>query len=262
MTFIDDILLSTRETVRASKLKRPLADHKSRIRDQESPCAFVESLSKDPGLKLIAELKRASPSQGTLRERYNPAEIARVYEEEGAAALSVLTEERFFQGSLADLGLVRKAVRRPLLRKDFVIDEYQIYEARAFGADAVLLIATILDDARLKDFLALASDLAMAGLIEVHTEAELERALQTDARLIGINNRDLTTFKTDLETTFRLIRGIPEDRIVVSESGIARREDVERLREAGTDAVLIGEIFMKSPDIRAKVRELFGKNAC
>ena len=259
MTFLDDILASTRERVRSSKLNRPPADLKRRIKDRDAPRDFAEALSKNAGLKLIAELKQASPSQGRLRERFDPAEIARIYEEEGAAAISVLTEERFFRGSLEDLGLVRRAVNCPLLRKDFLIDEHQVYEARAFDADAVLLIAAILDDSRLKDFQALARDLGMNALVEVHTEAEVDRALRAGARLIGINNRDLATFKTDLATTFRLIRAIPDDRLVVSESGIAQRKDVERLIESEADAVLIGETFMKSPDIRAKIRELFGK---
>ena len=259
MTFLEEILISTQETVRSAKLNRPLADLKRRIKDRESPRTFTGSLSQNSGLSLIAELKRASPSQGLLRKAFDPVEIATIYEEEGAAALSVLTEERFFQGSLNYLVQVRAVVQRPLLRKDFLIDEYQVYEARAFDADAVLLIAAILDDGPLKDYQALAGDLGMDSLVEVHTEAELERALQADARVIGINNRDLATFKTDLETTFRLIRKIPEDRVVVSESGIVQRKDVERLFEAEVDAVLIGETFMKSPDIRAKIRELFGK---
>jgi indole-3-glycerol phosphate synthase len=259
MTFLDEIVASTREAVRSSKLNRPLADLKRRIKDRETPRGFADSLSRSAGLKLIAELKQASPSQGRLRDRFDPAEIARIYEEEGAAAISVLTEERFFQGSLDDLGRVRKAATRPLLRKDFLIDEYQVYEARAFDADAVLLIAAILDNGRLKDFQSLACDLGMDSLVEVHTEAEVDRALRAGARLIGINNRDLATFKTDLAMTFRLVRGIPDDRLVVSESGISQRKDIDRLMEAEVDAVLIGETFMKSSDIRAKIRELFGK---
>ncbi len=257
--FLEEILASTREAVRSARRNRPPADLKSRIRDREAVRDFYGALSSGTGLKLIAEIKQASPSQGLLRERFDPAGIARIYEEEGAAAISVLTEERFFKGSLGDLRRVRDVVKRPLLRKDFVIDAYQIYEARAFDADAVLLIAAILDDSRLLDFQSLARDLGMDSLIEVHTEAERDRALGTGARMIGINNRDLATFKTDLATTFRLIPGIPDDRIVVSESGIAHRRDLDRLREAEADAVLIGETFMKSPDIRAKIRELFVK---
>ena len=259
MTFLEEILSSTRETVRSAKLKRPMADLKRRVKDRESPRPFAGSLAKETGLRLIAELKQASPSQGLLRKDFNPIGIAKIYEEEGAAAVSVLTEERFFRGSLNYLVQVRAVVQCPLLRKDFLIDEYQVYEARAFDADAVLLIAAILDDGRLKDFQALAQDLGMDSLVEVHTETELERALQAVARVIGINNRDLTTFKTDLETTFRLIRKMPEDRTVVSESGIVQRKDVERLFEAEADALLVGETFMKSPDIRAKIRELFGR---
>jgi indole-3-glycerol phosphate synthase len=255
--FLEDILASTREAVRSARLQRPPADLKSRIRDREGARDFYGALSNGTGLKLIAEIKQASPSQGLLREKFDPAGIARIYEEEGAAAISVLTEERFFKGSLDHLQIVRGAVKRPLLRKDFVIDEYQVYEARAFDADAVLLIAAILDDSRLNDFQSLARDLGMESLVEVHTEAERDRALGAGARMIGINNRDLATFKTDLETTLRLIQGIPDDRIVVSESGIAQRRDLDRLMEVEADAVLIGEAFMKSPDIRARIRELF-----
>lgn len=256
MTFLDEILDSTREVVRSSKLKRPLADLKKRVRDRDDTRPFTDSLAKGSGLKLVAELKQASPSQGVLRSPFVPDDIARIYEEEGAAALSVLTEERFFRGSLSYLDRVRRAVKRPLLRKDFLIEEYQVYEARAFGADAILLIAAVLDDSRLKDFQALAADLAMDSLVEVHSGKELDRAVRAGSRLIGINNRDLATFETDLDVTRRLIPAIPDDRVVVSESGIARRADVQGLREAGADAVLIGETFMRSGDIRAKIREL------
>ena len=259
-TFLEDILESTGEAVRSARLKRPAKDLRNRIRDAEPPRGFARAISEGPALKLIAEIKQASPSKGLLRTAFDPSDLARTYHEEGAAAISVLTEERFFKGSLGDLEGVRRAVPRPVLRKDFVIDEYQVYEARAFGADAVLLIAAILDDVRLKAFQELSADLGMDSLVEVHDERETERALAGGALLIGINNRDLTTFKTDLETTFRLCLEIPDDRIVVSESGIAGRNDIHRLEEAGMDAVLIGETFMKAPDIRAKIRELFGED--
>jgi indole-3-glycerol phosphate synthase len=259
MTFLEEILSSTRDSVQSAKRGSTLSELKKRARDREPPRGFAVALSNGTDLKLIAEVKQASPSRGVLRHPFDPVEIARIYEEEGAAAVSILTEERFFRGSLEHLRRVRGVIKLPLLRKDFVIDEYQVYEARVFDADAVLLIAAILDDSRLKDYQSLAWELGMAGLVEVHTELEKERALGAGARIIGINNRDLSTFKTDLETTFRLIRDIPDDRIVISESGIADRKDVERIRESGTDAVLIGESLITSPDIRLKIQGLFGR---
>lgn len=258
MTFLEQIIESTRERVLTAKRARPAADLKRRVRDLEGPRPFAAALTGTGDVRLIAEVKRASPSQGILRERFDPVEIARIYEEEGAAAISVLTEERFFKGSLETLGRIRGAVKRPLLRKDFILDEYQVFEARAFEADAILLIAAILDDSPLRDYQALAADLGMDCLLEVHTGEELARALKSGGRVLGINNRDLATFKTDLDISLRLIPDIPDHCWAVSESGIAGRNDIHRLEEAGMDAVLIGETFMKAPDIRAKIRELFG----
>ncbi|HEY5648644.1 MAG TPA: indole-3-glycerol phosphate synthase TrpC [Nitrospiria bacterium] len=258
MAFLDDLLSSTREAIQSARRNRPLRDLRNRIRDRDAPLSLKKALSGKKGPGLIAEIKQASPSKGILRPDFKPLEIARIYEEEGARAISVLTEERFFRGSLGTLEAVRKTVSLPLLRKDFILDEYQIYEARAFGADAVLLIAAVLDDSRLKDYQALAHDLSMDALVEVHVEGEAERAVAADAGLIGINNRDLTTFKTDLETTFRLLKTLSGERMTVSESGIGTRKDIQRLEDAGVAAVLIGETFMKSTDIGGKIRELFG----
>lgn len=260
MPFFDDLLASTREAIQTAKRNRPVRELRDRIRDQDATRSLKKILHQKEGLGLIAEIKQASPSKGILREDFRPLDIARIYEEGGAAAISVLTEERFFKGSLRILEKVREKVSLPLLRKDFILDEYQIYEARAFGADAVLLIAAILEDSRLRDYQALASDLSMDALVEVHVEEEVERAMATDSGLIGINNRDLTTFKTDLETTFRLLKGISGNRVTISESGIGTREDIQRLEESGVGAVLIGEAFMKCDDIGKKIRELFGKN--
>lgn len=259
MNFLDNILLSTREAVRAKKLSQPLSDLKRKIRDLEPPRNFQQAVSPPKGerIRLIAEIKQASPSQGLLRRDFKPVEIARIYEEEGASALSILTEERFFLGRLEHIRQIRAASKLPLLRKDFLMDEYQIFQARAYEADAVLLIAALLDDCQLKGFGEVAEGLGMVCLVEVHTEAEVERALAIGAKLIGINNRDLKTFATDLEITFTLKKRIPDDRIVISESGIATPKDIKRLETAGLDAVLIGETFMRSPDIRAKIRELF-----
>jgi indole-3-glycerol phosphate synthase len=291
-TFLADLVESTREAVRAARRRTPLADLRRRVADAEPARDFVGAVAKSevggasaahaasappvpPGAirglpRLIAELKQASPSKGVLRERYDPVGIARIYEESGACALSVLTEERFFRGALTHLVAVRAAVRLPLLRKDFTLDEYQIWEARAHGADAVLLIAALLDDPQLKDYLALTGELGMAALVEVHRPEEAERALRFAPALLGINNRDLESFKTDVEVTFRVLDRLPEltggsrrDRApaVVSESGIAEPAQLERLAAAGVDAVLVGESFMRDPDIAAAVRRLMGSGS-
>lgn len=221
---------------------------------------FAGALKKDNGIALIAEVKKASPSVGVIVHNFDPEQIAREYEAAGASALSVLTDEKFFQGKLDYLRLIRETVRLPLLRKDFIIDELQIYEAAGSGADAILLIVSILSDDQLRNYRALAKHLRMAALVEVHDERELERAINTGAELIGINNRDLKTFKVDLGTTARLaatIRsGQEPDRIVVAESGIHTRADVERVQMAGANAILVGESLMKSGNIAAKVKEL------
>ncbi|MCC2684646.1 MAG: Indole-3-glycerol-phosphate synthase [Paenibacillaceae bacterium] len=208
-------------------------------------------------LGLIAEVKKASPSKGLIRPDIDPAAIARAYEEAGSDCLSVLTDEPFFQGSNEVLKLVRRTVDVPILRKDFTIDYRQIYEARVIGADAVLLIAAILTNAQMKEFLALAKDLGLTALVEVHDREELERALELDAKLVGINNRNLHTFVTDLKTTEQLISLIPSDRTIVSESGIASPADAAYLAGIGAQAVLVGEHFMRQPDVGAAVRELF-----
>jgi indole-3-glycerol phosphate synthase len=211
--------------------------------------------AQDGRTRVIAEIKKASPSKGVIRKDFNHLEIAEIYEKNGASALSVLTDRNFFQGSIDYLSEIRHHVSIPLLRKDFVFDEYQIFEARGYGADAVLLIAAVLDDKELHDFVELAFNLGMAPLVEVHDEAELERTLKTKAELIGINNRNLQTFKTDLNTTIRLIDRIPDDKIVISESGINTKDDVNFLKNAGVDAFLIGEALMREADIGKKLRE-------
>jgi indole-3-glycerol phosphate synthase len=207
---------------------------------------------------LIAEVKKASPSAGVIRADFEPVRIAREYEAAGAAALSVLTDREFFQGNIEYLQRIRTEVQLPLLRKDFVIAEIQIYEAAARGADAVLLIAAILDDQQLRDFRAIAEHLKMAALVEVHDEAELDRSLTAGASIIGINNRDLKTFTVSLATTEKLAAKIPEDRIIVAESGINSRADVERVANARANAILVGESLMRSKNITEKIRELIG----
>jgi indole-3-glycerol phosphate synthase len=258
-SFLADILHSKRGAVVEAKSKEPLPDLKRRIRDVDPARDFLRAVShpETNRIHLVAEIKQASPSKGMLREKFLPVEIGREYEEAGASALSVLTEERFFLGSLGHISPIRTAVKLPILRKDFIIDEYQIFEARAFDADAILLIVALLDDHQLNDFTDTAKGLGMGCLVEVHTEREIERALSIPVEMIGINNRDLSTFKTDLEVTFRLLNKIPDKHTVIAESGISTRQDIQRLQEAGLDAVLIGETFMRSTDIRRKVHELF-----
>jgi len=207
---------------------------------------------------VIAEIKKASPSRGVLREQFDPGGIARSYERGGASCLSVLTDVDFFQGADAYLQQARAACSLPVLRKDFMIDPYQVYEARVLGADCILLIVAALDDVMLNELYQLAVHLGMDALIEVHDEDELERALWLDAMLIGINNRNLRTFETSLATTLDLLERIPSDRLVVTESGIHTREDVALMRSKGVNAFLVGEAFMKADEPGAKLAELFG----
>ncbi len=206
---------------------------------------------------VIAEIKKASPSKGVLREPFNPAEIAQSHQRHGAACLSVLTDRDFFQGGEAYLEQARAACSLPVIRKDFIVDPYQVYEARTINADCILLIVAALDDHRLKELLDLAHELNMDVLMEVHDDAELERALATGARLIGINNRNLRTFETSLSTTLDMLESIPDDRIVVTESGIHTREDVQLMREHDVHTFLVGEAFMRAEDPGQKLAELF-----
>jgi indole-3-glycerol phosphate synthase len=214
-------------------------------------------LKKDNRIKFIAEVKKASPSAGIIRADFNYINIAMEYEAGGASAISVLTDKEFFKGDIKYLSEIKKTVSVPVLRKDFIIDPYQIYEARAAGADLVLLIARILTKEKIDAFLALSHELGMECLVEVHDNDELEKVLETESAIIGINNRNLDTFETNLETTLQLCHRIPEDKIIVSESGIKTRADVLMLEEAGIDAILIGETLMRSEDISRKIKELF-----
>ncbi|OGA79925.1 MAG: indole-3-glycerol-phosphate synthase [Burkholderiales bacterium RIFCSPHIGHO2_01_FULL_63_240] len=206
---------------------------------------------------VIAEVKKASPSKGVLREHFVPAEIARSYAQHGAACLSVLTDERFFQGCEAYLKQARQACALPVLRKDFMVDAFQVYDARAMGADCILLIAACLDDAQMRDLEALAHELGMAVLVEVHDGQELDRALQLKTPLVGINNRNLRTFEVTLETTLGLLPRVPADRLLVTESGILGPADVQRMRAADVHAFLVGEAFMRQPDPGAALSQLF-----
>jgi indole-3-glycerol phosphate synthase len=205
---------------------------------------------------IIAEIKKGSPSKGLIRPDFDPLEIAEIYQNNGATCLSILTDEQFFMGHLRYLALIRETVSLPLLRKDFIIDPYQIYEARAAGADAILLIAACLELSQLRDFHGLAKELYLDVLLEVHDEEEMAKALQTECTLIGVNNRNLRTFATDLGTTGRLARMIPANRLLVSESGINSRADIERLKGDGAGAFLVGESLMREDDIEAKLQDL------
>lgn len=254
---LDEIIRYKRQELEARKAEIPINIITSAIWNLPLPLRFKDALlpSPDGRVRVIAEVKKASPSKGVIREDFNHLEIAETYQRNGASALSVLTDRKFFQGSIDYLSEIRHAVSIPLLRKDFVVDEYQIFEARGYGADAVLLIAAVLDDKEMHDFVELSLNLGLAPLVEVHDEAELERALKTDAELIGINNRNLQTFKTDINTTVRLIGSIPDEKLVISESGINTREDINLLKDAGVDAFLIGEALMREADIGKKLRE-------
>lgn len=224
--------------------------------EQAPPARDFGAALRKSGLSVIAEVKRASPSKGVIRADFHPAEIAKAYEAAGADALSVLTEEAYFQGSSGYLKEIRNVVSVPVLRKDFIIDPYQIYEARAIGADAVLLIAALLDADTLKEFVKTARSVGLACLMEAHNEAELSNALEAGGEIIGINNRDLKTFRVDLGVTARLARMVPEGAVLVSESGVRNRADAKALREAGADAVLVGETLMRSADVGKTLREL------
>lgn len=259
---LQKIVAHKREEVAAAQHKFPLARLRDRLAMvEDQPRKFIRALRtmhESGGTAIIAEVKKGSPSKGIIRADFDPLTIAETYQLHGATCLSVLTDEKFFLGHLGYLGLIREQVNLPLLRKDFICDPYQIIEARAYGADAILLIAAMLDLPQLRDFSALATELQLDVLLEIHDEAELELALQTDCELIGINNRSLHTFITDLGTTERLLPSIPEDRFVVAESGINGRADIKRLLAANAGAFLIGEALMREDDIGAKLEELLG----
>ncbi len=259
MSVLSEILADKRSEINRARCTVSPEDLRQVIAGLPAPHDFIGALLSPEGPALIAEIKGASPSKGIIREGFDPAEIARIYDLNGASCVSVLTDERHFRGSLAYLRQVRGATEKPLLRKDFIIDEYQILEARASGADAVLLIVAALPTGALRELAEVAHGLGMAVLIEVHDADELEEALAVPGGIIGINNRDLHTFRTHLRVTLDLMPKVPEGRLVVSESGIAKRADVEALGAVGVRAVLVGESLMRASDIGAKVRELLGR---
>lgn len=260
---LDEIIESKKQSIAISKEEHPLEGLMKLIpmlppaRDFKTAIAYGDG--KKDRIRIIAEIKRASPSKGMIREYFVPSEIARGYFEAGAAAISIITEEKYFMGKLEYLSGLRGNMRVPLLRKDFIFDDYQIYESRVSGADALLLIVAVLGKERLKELLDLTHSLGMVALVEVHDEAETEIALEVGAKIIGVNNRDLKTFKTDISTTMRLAPYIPKDRVLVSESGINTHEDILKLREWGVEAFLIGEALMREENFRKKLKELRGE---
>ena len=254
------ILTAKAAEVAAARRVRPLPEVTAEARAAEPPRDFVGALRAKlarGAAAVIAEIKKASPSRGVLRARFEPAAIAASYERHGAACLSVLTDSEFFQGGIEDLRAARAACSLPVLRKDFTIDPYQVLEARAAGADCILLIAAALERARMQELEGLARELRLAVLVEVHDADELESALSLQTPLIGINNRNLSTFETRLETTLALLDRVPRERLVVTESGILRREDVARMRAAKVDCFLVGEAFMRAEDPGVELERLF-----
>lgn len=260
---LDRILARKREEVAAARASLPRTELEAAARvrlERDPPRGFVAAIERkltagEPAV--IAEIKKASPSKGVIRPEFDPTAIARAYESAGAACLSVLTDREFFQGAPEYLAAARAACTLPALRKDFLVDAWQVWEACAMGADAVLLIVAALDDAALRELALLAHELGLDVLVEVHDAAELERALALPVRLVGINNRDLRTFEVSLETTWSLLPRIPQDRIVVTESGIGAPADVAAMRARGVQTFLVGEAFMRAPDPGAALRALF-----
>lgn len=256
---LEEIALRTRERVKEEKRRIPFAELKAQVADGCCETGFpFERALRGADIRFICEIKKASPSKGVIAEAFPYEEIAQEYEQGGAAALSILTEPYYFQGKDSYLSKIRRKVKRPLLRKDFTVDEYMIYQAKALGADAVLLICSILGASQLAEYLQLSLSLGLSALVEAHDEAEISMAAEAGAKIIGVNNRNLKDFTVDMENSLRLRRLAPEDIIFVAESGIRTPEDIARLRENGVDAVLIGETLMRSADKRAMLEKLAG----
>jgi indole-3-glycerol phosphate synthase len=252
---LDKIIAQKREEVERIKKVATITYLQERIARQKPPLDLALALTGDH-IRLIAEVKQASPSQGMLSPNFNSVKLAQTYAEGGAAAISVLTEANYFMGSIEHLAAIKEVVGLPLLRKDFIFDPYQVCESRAYGADALLLIAAILSQRQLKELVSLSHSLGLRCLVEVHNEGEVERAVLSGAEIIGINNRDLNTFAVDIYTTRRLRPLIPEEKIIVSESGIKSKKDIGKLRKWGVGAVLVGEALVTARDVLAKMKEL------
>ncbi|MBB6630740.1 indole-3-glycerol phosphate synthase TrpC [Clostridium algidicarnis] len=255
---LDKIVSSRRKRLEIEKSIMSIEDLKKQITNVDTR-DFKRAIKRNGRLNIIGEVKKASPSKGIIREDFNPADISRIYDENKIDAISVLTEEEFFLGNGEYLSLVKKETRVPILRKDFIIDLYQIYQSKFLGADAILLIGALLTKKQLVEFQKVAKDINLQCLVEVHNLKELEKVLETSANIIGINNRNLNTFKVDIETTEKLIHHLPKDIVVVSESGISKRKDMKYLEDAGVDGVLIGEAFMNTISIKDKIKELRGE---
>ena len=258
-TILDKIVATKRSEIEQAKLARPPAELRAQLADAPAVRDFFAPLAADGPIKLIAEVKKASPSVGVIRADFDAVAIAKVYEAHGAACVSVLTDQHYFQGCLEYLTQIRAAVGLPVLRKDFILDEYQLLEARVAGADAILLIAECLDDCNLRMLFNTACNLGMTPLVELYEPENLPRVLAAGATLVGVNNRDLRTFAVDLDHTIRVREAVPDDCVLVGESGIKTRADVERLERAGVDAILVGESLIREPDIAATVDRLLAR---
>ena len=255
---LKEIVQKKKEKILLTKQQFSEEDLKIKIQGLPPTRPFIEAINKPRTISLIAEIKKASPSQGVIRQEFNPADIAGIYQEVGVQAILVLTEEDYFMGNISHLGEVRNAVNLPILRKDFILESYQVYESRYFGADAILLIADLLTKDKITELMQIASGLGLACLVEVHDEKELKKVLNLKAPLIGINNRDLHTLAVDFKITEKLYPLIPKDIVVIVESGIKSYQDVLFLKILGVNAVLIGQVFMESQDLRRKVEEVMG----
>jgi indole-3-glycerol phosphate synthase len=258
--FLEKVIAIKKEEINRKKTSSSLEEMKEMVSDLPSPRDLTESISKSGPMALIAEIKQASPSAGVIGDGADIAGMACAYQAGGASAVSVLTEPHFFQGALSHLRQVQEAVSLPVLQKDFIIDPFQIYEGRMAGADAILLIAAILDPRQLRELAALARSLGLVPLVEIHDEEDLKKIAGLDLLLIGINNRNLKTLGVDLETTIRLIERVHRGAMVISESGIKDRKDVLRLQEAGVKGILVGEVLMRAADPAGKIRELLGSD--
>lgn len=256
---LDKIVERKKEEVRKAKKGKPLRELKDKACGSGNMSMFKSGISRKGKLNLIAEIKKSSPSKGIICSDFDPARIAWEYQNSGAAAISVLTDERFFDGRMEYLKVVKDKVSVPLLRKDFIVDEYQVYESLVGGADAILLISRILSRGQLQEYLEISKSLNLDCLVEVHSEVELDKVLSTDAGIIGVNNRDLSTFQVDVSRTQQIAKYIPGDKIIVSESGIENYEQIIYLKNLGVNAVLIGGTFMRSNEISQKIREVMGE---
>jgi len=256
--FLNKIIKEKKDFVKSQKANLSEAQLQKKSQSISPEISFAKSINKPGKISLIAEIKQASPSKGIIRQDFNPVDIALIYQDSGADALSVLTEEKYFKGNTVYLKQIKEKSRLPVLRKDFVIDTYQIYESNLIGADAILLIAEILSEKELKEFAALAGSLGLDCLVEIGNKEDLEKALKADSRIIGINNRNLHTFEVDLGTAERLVPLIPKDKIIVVESGLSNHSQISALKDLGANAVLVGEVFLRAEDIKIKVKELMG----